>query len=393
MGLDRVSRGSDGRRRLAVASAIVATAAGLQLGFASHAAAGAPITISGSMEGNLPVHPNDTLRAGYDFTIPGAHPAATVTVSSATVSLTVQCADKSTVPLSITFPTYTVSVPAGNSNWFPSGDQSSALVYQSSTSVPSSICGGAGGHAPQGATFSAQFSSTDTKDPINVRFHYADNTAGSWSGTAHVVPSPPAPQTVQLWVQNLDSCKIAVGGGTFVLNGNSASAQTAGGTEFKSFPAPKFPNANMPCPRQGGDCTITSVGCVTFTLAIPTSGTASYTVTQTSAAVGDPSQAPDGYTKCEGGSACQSETINVTVDSAGNVQGNDTNVYPDGTVVTFPISDVNTGASFYSGTQSDPVMFFSEKLGNVACDSGPVDADDHNGSTPGGHCEQQGDTP
>ena len=32
-----------------------------------------------AMEGNLSIHPGDTIKAGYDFTMPGSHPAATVT--------------------------------------------------------------------------------------------------------------------------------------------------------------------------------------------------------------------------------------------------------------------------------------------------------------------------
>jgi hypothetical protein len=73
----------------------------------------------------------------------------------------------------------------------PSGDQSSPLVYQGSVMVPSSLCGGQAGHAQAGATFTAQFHSTDTTDPLDVRFHYADNTAGSWSGTARTTPPGP----------------------------------------------------------------------------------------------------------------------------------------------------------------------------------------------------------
>jgi hypothetical protein len=50
--------------------------------------------------------------------------------------------------------------------------------------------------APAGASFSADFAAGEVSS-LNVRFHYADNTSGSWSGTAKVGPStlpsgPPA---------------------------------------------------------------------------------------------------------------------------------------------------------------------------------------------------------
>lgn len=155
------------------------------------------LTVSGSMEGNLPVSPGDTLLAGYDFTIPGGPPTTdTVTVGGGTVSITVNCPNGSTEPLTIALPTQSYTVPAGDGgDWFPSGDQSSSLVYQGSITVPSSSCGGVQGHAPQGATFSANFTATDTTR-LNVRFHYEDLQAkngqlgSSWSGTASVTPGP-----------------------------------------------------------------------------------------------------------------------------------------------------------------------------------------------------------
>ena len=48
----------------------------LLLGYSAIAHA-TPVTISGSMEGNLPISPGDTVKAGIDFTMPGNHAAAT----------------------------------------------------------------------------------------------------------------------------------------------------------------------------------------------------------------------------------------------------------------------------------------------------------------------------
>src|SRR5260370_9218536 len=41
------------------------------------------VTLSGAMEGNIAVNPGDTVRAGYAIAMPGAHPAAQVTISTA----------------------------------------------------------------------------------------------------------------------------------------------------------------------------------------------------------------------------------------------------------------------------------------------------------------------
>jgi hypothetical protein len=142
----------------------------------------AGVTISGSMEGNLPIRSGDTLRAGFDFTVPGDHPADTVTFSNINVSLNVQCPDKTTVTLNIPMPNQTFTDPAHDGgDWFPSNNQNSPLVYQGSITVPS-ICGGATGHAPKGATFTANLIASTTSS-VNVRFHYSDGTSGSWSGT------------------------------------------------------------------------------------------------------------------------------------------------------------------------------------------------------------------
>jgi hypothetical protein len=134
------------------------------------------------MEGNLPVNPGDTVKAGFDFTVPGSHPADTVTLSNVSVTLPVKCPNGTTDTLTIPIPNQTITVPANNSNWFPSGDQNSPLVYQGSITAPAALCGGEQGHAPQGATFTASLAAS-TKDSVHVRFHYSDNPSGSWSGT------------------------------------------------------------------------------------------------------------------------------------------------------------------------------------------------------------------
>jgi hypothetical protein len=144
------------------------------------------ILISGSMEGNLPIAAGSTVQAGYDFTMPGSHVSANVTFDNASVTVKVTCSDNSVHALTISLPTQTYNDPLNSSAWLPSGDQKSPLVYQGSS--VSSVCGAQTGHAPQGATFTAQVCSDDAVNKVNLRFHYSDNSAGGWSGTKSVIP-------------------------------------------------------------------------------------------------------------------------------------------------------------------------------------------------------------
>ena len=94
------------------------------------------VTIGGSMEGNLPVNPGDTIRAGYDFTMPGNHPGTTVTVTAGIVQMNVVCPDASAQTLTITLPVQSYTVGANDNSWYPSADQTSSLIYQGSTMAP-----------------------------------------------------------------------------------------------------------------------------------------------------------------------------------------------------------------------------------------------------------------
>jgi hypothetical protein len=96
-----------------------------------------------------------SLKAGYDFTLPGNHNSLTLTVSAAQVTFAVRCASRATPSAS----TFTVTMQAQsyavtNDQWYPSGDQSSPLVYQGSASVPD-LCGGGALNLVKGGTFSA----------------------------------------------------------------------------------------------------------------------------------------------------------------------------------------------------------------------------------------------
>src|SRR5579862_5665285 len=106
-----------------------------------------------SMEGNLVVAPGAVLEAGYDLTIPGSHPAVSVTFSDAQFAFAARCTSGGApVSLTVAMPDATYAVPAGSSQWFPSGDQHSSLVYQGSIVVPD-VCGGGTISLQAGGTF------------------------------------------------------------------------------------------------------------------------------------------------------------------------------------------------------------------------------------------------
>jgi hypothetical protein len=143
------------------------------------------VVISGSMEGNLPINPGDTVKAGFDFILPGDHPATTIMVSNIRVQIFVTCPNQTNETININIPNQTFNVAKGFNDWIPSANQSSPLVYQGSTKA--TTC--AGGHAPKGATFMATFTSTKNCVKVNTRFHYSDNSAGSWSATVTAIGS------------------------------------------------------------------------------------------------------------------------------------------------------------------------------------------------------------
>src|SRR5712691_10328373 len=125
------------------------------------------------MEGNLQIHPGDALRAGFDFTMPSSHPAATASFYNGSIALLVTCINGATPALAINLPAQTITDPAGSPSWYPSGDQSSSFVFQGILTAPD-LCGGGVMNDANGATFTTTFFSTDTIDKVNFRFHYSD---------------------------------------------------------------------------------------------------------------------------------------------------------------------------------------------------------------------------
>jgi Putative Ig domain len=108
-----------------------------------------------AMDGNLQVTPGTILQGGYDFTLPGNKNSLTTTVSGAQVTFAVACVSGATASQpTLTVPLSDQTYQITNDQWYPSGDQSSPLVYQGSVTVPD-LCGGGKISLAKGGTFTA----------------------------------------------------------------------------------------------------------------------------------------------------------------------------------------------------------------------------------------------
>ena len=131
-----------------------------------------------SMEGNLFIHPGDFVSGGYSFSFAsGSHPATTYTVT-ATVTVPVTCPQGGGAGGKIVVDLGTVSypVPAGNTNWLPTGDQNSILSWQGATVAPD-LCGGNVMNNQHGAIFTSIVSQNPSAGLVNWRFKYRDPAA------------------------------------------------------------------------------------------------------------------------------------------------------------------------------------------------------------------------
>jgi hypothetical protein len=152
-------------------------------------------TIILSMGNNLNINPGDSVFGGYALSMPGGHPATTVSLAGGNVQTDVSCPDGSSYTLRVPLPNQSYSIAANDNAWWPASNQNSPLVYQGS--VTATACTGG---VTKSAYFSALgvssgagnpggpgFRTNDTADPLNVRFHCSDNGAGgSWSPTSTV---------------------------------------------------------------------------------------------------------------------------------------------------------------------------------------------------------------
>lgn len=161
-------------------------------------------------DGDLQVKPGDTMSAGIDISVGGPHPQATVSILGSSVNLPMSCVKGGPTTGGITVPVATgpYSVAQNSNAQLPTGDGNSPASFQGSTTAPD-LCSG-GPMFNKNGTFWAEITSTDTNDPLQVMFHYADTTTqpGSpWSPKLNVVPaagtsSGTTVNLAQLWSQS-----------------------------------------------------------------------------------------------------------------------------------------------------------------------------------------------
>jgi hypothetical protein len=197
------------------------------------------------------------------------------------------------------------------------------------------------------------------------------------------------PASVTVWLQVMDSCRQGLPGANFTLitpNGTGINAGPSSGTSRKTV------SSGGNCPIQRGNCQKVPVGCLSWVITPPRSGTDLYTIHENSKFNASDSffENPSGKTPftgfvpCNGGSACRGESAAFTINSSGVISGLTTTILPDGKSATYP------SGSHALGTQTDPIVFHNFQLGNGSCD-GDHDADDHLTGSPSSHCDNDKD--
>jgi hypothetical protein len=125
------------------------------------------------MEGAIQISARDYVAAGYEFRLPGSHPAADVTFSNASVTISGRCSNGGTGTITIWMTSRPYHVAAGDAGWQPG-----SATYQGAAQAPASLCGGAGTlDASSGATFTADVHAGDPAARVDVAFHYRDPKA------------------------------------------------------------------------------------------------------------------------------------------------------------------------------------------------------------------------
>src|SRR5579862_2670409 len=149
------------------------------------------VTSIQAMEGDLKVAQGSILRAGFDMTMPGGHPTAAVVFLGTSITFAATCASGTpgTATIVVAIGSQSYVDPTSDSGWYASGDQQDGSTYQGSAVVPSFCDAGALVRLQQGGFLSTSVASSDTQDPVHVRWHYNCGGAGGWSGTYSVIPS------------------------------------------------------------------------------------------------------------------------------------------------------------------------------------------------------------
>src|SRR5258706_5271700 len=152
-------------------------------------------------------------------------------------------------------------------------------------------------------------------------------TTGTFSASAHGVNgSHHSSSQITIWLQTMDSCRQAIPGPKYVLQGN--------GLNLSAGPAPRSGPKTVGsgnCPIQRGNCLTVPTGCVSWTISVHSS-TTTYKIQETFT--------PSRYVPCTGGSVCPAgpDVIKLTITSSGRVSATVKNTFPDRTTVTWPTS-------------------------------------------------------
>lgn len=143
----------------------------------------------------------DTIEGGYQLTLEGNHPAATVSLVNGTITTDIACRGGSSYTLTIPLPAQSYSIAAGDNSPQPTKDPSSPLVFQGSTTAapPAGVSDCAEGRAmhtyftANGLSESGDgnpggpgFTTTDVTDPLSVTFHLLDTNEDQ--GTGYALP-------------------------------------------------------------------------------------------------------------------------------------------------------------------------------------------------------------
>lgn len=191
-----------------------------------------------------------------------------------------------------------------------------------------------------------------------------------WPSRASATAAPPittpsVPRTVTLWLQATDSCQEGLPGASFSLVDASGQATVAPLT--RGIERVTISNAGGNCPLAHGSCALPSVGCTTWHILVPATGSVTYTIVENTTEaivhgltfaenpIGPDGGAALGFRDCTGGSDCHSQSGTVTVDSSGSISVTVENVAPDRSVQTY---------GPFTGTRYDPVLFHNYGVGS-----------------------------
>jgi hypothetical protein len=235
-----------------------------------------------------------------------------------------------------------------------------------------------------------------------VAFIYPGFSSSSSKAQAAGAPS----RTITIWSQTLDSCRRAITGSTYNLAGPGVNV-TQRDLRVGAVPASVLIIAQGTgvCPVQQGNCASFANTCLQWHVAVPATGTSTYTLKIITPATN--------HAGCVGGSVCPSPNLSslgtqifeyatIRINSAAACSAQVTNDNPNWTtnkssVRIFPTAAQHRGAA-YACTPADPVVFHESathaavSLSPNDCD-GDHDADDHTTGAEGWSsiCDNDGD--